>query len=167
MWLYIFCTTFPDMRNSIAIPLWRGLINQCKYKIYIDFYRTSQRTNYALIWTTSRFTIYREVTDVYCDNNAEHINTLWAQKTDIFMVKTWGNYSLHSGLKQLIARDQWVCISTLHSVNIYPVILGTKYMHRGTDGWMDGRTDGRTDGRDLYENHLRKIRVNITSWAQM
>jgi hypothetical protein len=43
--------------------------------------------------------LFREISDVYCENRAEHTNTLRGQKAEFLYVKAGGIYSNHSALK--------------------------------------------------------------------
>jgi hypothetical protein len=43
--------------------------------------------------------LFRKISDVYCENRTEHINTLRGQNAEFLCVKAGGIYSNHSALK--------------------------------------------------------------------
>jgi hypothetical protein len=43
--------------------------------------------------------LFREISDVYCENHTEHTNTLRGQNAEFSYVKAGGIYSYHSALK--------------------------------------------------------------------
>jgi hypothetical protein len=43
--------------------------------------------------------MFREISDVYCENHTEHTNTLRGQNAEFYYVKAGGIYSNHSALK--------------------------------------------------------------------
>jgi hypothetical protein len=43
--------------------------------------------------------LFREISDVYCENHTEHTNTLCGQNAEFSYVKAGGIYSNHSALK--------------------------------------------------------------------
>jgi hypothetical protein len=43
--------------------------------------------------------LFREISDVYCENHTEHTNTLRGQNAEFWYVKATRMYSNHSALK--------------------------------------------------------------------
>jgi hypothetical protein len=49
--------------------------------VYVNPFRTSQKTHYVSATKTNRLILFREIIAVYCENHTEHINTLFGQNS--------------------------------------------------------------------------------------
>jgi hypothetical protein len=54
---------------------------------YMNSIRTSQETHYISATEANRLMLFRETVAVYCENHAEHINTLCGQNAECFISK--------------------------------------------------------------------------------
>jgi hypothetical protein len=50
--------------------------------MYKNSVRTSQETHYVSATETNRLMLFREISDVYCENHKEHTNTLHGQNAE-------------------------------------------------------------------------------------